>query len=236
MSSNLTASATTMQKLTNNQLVKHLSKTILKKSINKLITIIGISGLDASGKSQLSKKLLNNLNSSGHSTLLFSGDSFPFPPEIKNNYSGRDWGKHHMNKTINFDLMVTNLLKPLKKLENTITLSILDFDNGIESTKTYNINYPVIILIESIYLFQPKIIEYLDLKIYLDITLDESLKRATSRSRDIRLYGSEKGVIEKYTNKNFEGHLLFEKTYEPRRSADIVIDNNHWQNPTILNQ
>jgi uridine kinase len=96
------------------------------------------------------------------------------------------------------------------------------------------LTYPLIVIIESIYLFQKSIIPYLNYKIFLDISINEALKRAQSRKRDLNLYNGSTGVEKKYSMKNFPGYIQFEKEEDPKQYADVIIDNNNWKNPVVV--
>jgi len=96
-----------------------------------------------------------------------------------------------------------------------------------------SLTYPLVVIVESIYLLQKNIVPYLDYKIFLEISIDEALKRAQARQRDLDLYGGKAGVEKKYSTKNFPGYLQFEKLENPKQYADIIVDNNNWQQPVL---
>jgi uridine kinase len=65
----------------------------------------------------------------------------------------------------------------------------------------------------------------------VDIQFDIGLKRALNR--DINLFGDEV-IKNRYLNRYYPGQELYFKSCFPKRSADIIVDNNDPENPGIL--
>lgn len=219
--------------MTNEQLIDTLTSAILQKSVDAQLFIVGISGLDASGKSQTATLLAKQLRDKGKNILSLSGDSFQFPRAYKEDFQEETWAQQHMLRTINFAKMKTELLEPLQTLPASLPIDIIDYDTKEQVRTAIPLEYPLIVILESIYLFSRELAVYFNYKIFLDISVEESLKRAKARPRDLELYGGETGVEKKYTAKNFPGYLEFDRLENPKQYADVVIDNTDWQNPSI---
>lgn len=220
--------------MTTHQLTEKLVADIEKKSDDHSLFIVAISGLDASGKSQIAEVLARKLEDRKKNVLSVSGDSFQFPREYKEDFQEKDWTTQHIRRTINFEKMTTELFQPLQALPNTLQLDIVNYDTKEKVKTAVSLQYPLILIVESIYLFSHKMMPYFDYKIFLDISIAEALKRATLRKRDLELYGSADGIQQKYETKNFPGYLEFDKQENPKSLSDVVIDNNDWQNPVII--
>lgn len=216
------------------QFIEFLVEKINQQSHGRQLFIVGVSGLDASGKSQIAKLLSNHLASKKINILTVSGDSFQYPRGYKENLQEQDWATQHIKRTINFDKLIQEFLKPLQNFPKTLSLNIVDYDTKETIQKNVSLTYPLIVIIESIYLFQKNIVPYLNYKIFLDISINEALKRAQSRQRDLDLYGGIEGIEKKYSTKNFPGYIQFEKQENPKQFADIIVDNNDWKNPVIV--
>lgn len=217
-----------------NKLIEKLVADIEKKSSEQSLFIVGVSGLDASGKSQIAEILSKKLKERGKNILSVSGDSFQFSREYKEDLHEKDWATQHMKRTINFEKMVSEFLQPLQSFPNELQLDIVNYDTKEKVKTTISLRYPLIVVIESIYLFSRTLTPYFDYKIFLDISIEEALKRATSRKRDLELYGSAYGIEQKYKTKNFPGYFQFDHQENPKGHADVIIDNNDWQNPAII--
>jgi uridine kinase len=205
-----------------------LVEEIISRSKTKDLFMVGISGLDASGKSVLAEELKEALENNGLKVLLVSGDSFQFPPELKNDLVEGSWAEQHYKRTINFQKMVDEFLIPLTSKPEEIKLDLVEFGSGRVINKIVNLNYPLVVIVESIYLLKKSLIEYFDFKVFLDISIETSLSRAKARKRDLELYGDELGVEQKYSKKNFPGYQLYQQLDNPKQSADLVIDANNW--------
>jgi uridine kinase len=223
-----------LRKMNNKELVSKLVQKIEILSKNESIFIVGITGLDASGKSNLSKAISSALINLNKNVLTISGDFFQFPREYKENFSEKTWALQHIKRTINFKEMVEKFLKPISGKPNNIKIDGVDYDFGQRIQKDIPLHYPLIIVLESIYLFQPSIVKYLNYKVFIDITEEEALSRAKKRTRDLELYGDEMGIEKKYVNKNFAGYSFFDKTVKPKQYSDIIIDNNEWEKPKVI--
>lgn len=214
-------------------LIDKILKNIIKISDNKEICIVWISGLDASGKSQIWKELQKKLNNLGKNCYYTSGDSFQFDLQSKNTLVEKDWATQHMKHSINLEKMRDEFLIPLKHKKNIISVETTCYDNWEKSSEII-VSYPCIYIIESIYLFRNDITPFLDYKIFLDITEETCLKRCYNRARDHEFYGDNEGIRKKYEKKNFPGYRLFMKEQYPKSWADIIIDNNDYDTPRII--
>ena len=87
-------------------------------------------------------------------------------------------------------------------------------------------------LIEGVFLFKQEIMPYLDYKIYLDVSFETILERV--KLRDKLVLGSEEEIIKKYQEKYIPGQKLYFKECNPKIHSDIVINNNYYSNPKII--
>lgn len=220
--------------MTTENLVELLTKEVSERQGRKKLFIVGISGLDASGKSTIAQKLTEKLNDRKVNVLFVSGDYFQFGREYKEDIQEDSLALQHIHRTINFNAMKDDLLSTLESHPQSLSLQIVDYDVGTQRKKTFSLSYPLVVVVESIYLFQPDLLPYFDMNVFLETSFETALSRAYSRPRDIRLYKNASGIREKYTSKNFAGYSLFEKEHQPKSHADIVIDTNDWDNLQII--
>jgi uridine kinase len=85
-----------------------------------------------------------------------------------------------------------------------------------------------ILLFDGVFLFRPELERLWDLKIFLDITFEESLRRGLEREA-----GKKTDAEDLYMNRYIPGQKLYHIHSAPQRKADIVIDNNDPHNPKI---
>lgn len=216
--------------------LNEIANRILQRRQDQSLFVVGISGLDASGKSKISKALSDVLNLRKVNTFVVSGDSFQFPKAYKETLGEENWAIHHVKRILDFDTLIAKVLAPIRQEPATLELDMLDYDTGEHLFQTCYLSYPLVLIVESVYLFQPKLMPYLDYCVWLEISIETALERAQARIRDQALYGGADGVKAHYTEQNFPGFAWFEAKFQPKDHADILIDNTNWETPIILSQ
>ena len=181
--------------------------------------IIGLCGGSGSGKSSLVQKIVNELNV-GEFTIL-SMDDYYFNIEQQ---------KKDENGFENFDLPtaidINRIIEDIKKLKNgeVVELDEYTFNNPEASAKTKILKPNKIIIVEGIFLlYFHEVLELLDFSVYIDVDLDQQLKRRIKRDVKTR------GYSEKQIKYQWEHHVLpcFTEYIKPYiKKADVVVDNN----------
>jgi len=177
-------------------------------------TIVGISGVDASGKTTFAKKLTQNLKQQTDRQILSTSiDNFHNPRSTR--YSkGKDSPEGYYYDSFNLDALKNKLLNPISKGEPQVKLK--HFDNTInvevecEPTK---VKSDAILILEGIFLFRDELVNYFDYKIWLDIDFDTMLKRGIARD----------GIEESYRKRYIPGQKLHLKDVNPIRLANYVV-------------
>ena len=191
--------------------------------------IIGVNGVDTSGKTTFTKNLKKHLENRGYHVESVSIDDFHNESKIR--YQNSDPVEGYINDA--FDLAsLEQFLDEIKnkKIENK-RFKHLDLDtNKFSKTKDYFFRDDTIVLLEGVLLYRPPIEKYIDLKIFLDISFEEVLKRA--EKRDVPKYGIE--FLEKYKKKYIPIQKKYLKENNVKEKCDIIIDNNDYKCPIIL--
>jgi phosphoglycolate phosphatase len=191
--------------------------------------IVGINGVDTSGKTTFTKELKKYLEIEGHHVESLSIDDFHNESKIR--YRNSDPVEGYINDA--FDLVnLEHFLDEIKnkKIENK-RVKHLDLETDkFSKTKDYFFRNDTIVLLEGVLLYRPPIEKYVDLKIFLDISFEEVLKRA--KKRDIPKYGIE--FLEKYKKKYIPIQKKYLKENNVKEKCDIIIDNNDYNNPKIM--
>lgn len=221
---------------TQTALLDFISDQVLAAAQTTKVFTVGISGLDTSGKSQLSSALASRLQEKGRKTWVVSGDSFHYPQTYKETLAEPTWGMQHAKRILNFEALIQTVLHPLRQQPDRLTLSLLDYDTGEVVPQVWTFVEAAVVVVESVYLFQPALCPYLDYKIFLQVSEETALKRAQARPRDAAFYGGEAGVAAHYTAQNFPGYRWFDETYQPLQYAHLVLDNTDWQQPILVKQ
>lgn len=195
-------------------------------------TIVGINGVDTSGKTQFSKEFDKYLLSSGMQTLCVHLDDFH--NEAKKRSVGKDDIHAYIENAFNLGLLEEKILKPFhsdSKLEVELTLLDLKEDTFTQRM-LFQATPGTILLLEGTLLFREPIDEYFSYRIFLDISFDEVKRRA--EIRDVPRFGQ--GIVEKYERKYIPIQKWYLTEKKPKEKANIVIRNDDFIEPIILEE
>ncbi|MFA6407791.1 MAG: hypothetical protein WCV80_03750 [Candidatus Paceibacterota bacterium] len=181
---------------------------------NQKNRIIGIAGGSGSGKSTLCVSLCKN--HPNECTLLHVDDYFKKNEETPELNGFKNWD--HPD-SLRFDDIYNDLISLREggevKISTKGELYNPEFKHELRNKKEVVIpSKPIIILDGYLALYDPKIRELMDLKIYLDIPVQKSIKR-----RSLNKFAPGEEYFEKVL------FLMHEKFVEPtKRYADLVIN------------
>lgn len=204
-----------------NELLSHILAKRHEVPVEQSL-LVGISGIDASGKGFISAKLVKGLGNKGFRVASINVDGWLTLPQIR--FSKTNPAKNFYEKAIQFDEMFEKLILPLK--ENRSIDLIADL---IEETAAgfhqhhYFYENIDIILLEGIFLFKQQFIEYFDLKIWIECSFEAALQRAIKRNQESL---STKETINAYQTIFFPAQTVHLAKDKPIERADIVFDND----------
>lgn len=180
--------------------------------------IIGIAGCSGSGKTAVSSKIIKRLNVPW--TVLMSMDNFyaPLNQESKDRAFKSEYD-FDRPEAFDWDHFVTSLRR--LKDGNKVDIPVYSFEKHDRTEKVISIYGANVIIVEGIYvLHDPRIIDLLDIKIFVDTDLDVCLARRLNR--DILHRGRDlTGAIlqwNRYVKPNFDKYVRLTMS-----NADILI-------------
>ena len=194
--------------------------------------IIGINGVDTSGKTVFTNQYSRFLDNIGIKNTVLHIDDFHNPSAIR--YQGDNEIEAYYNHAFNYHQVIEEILKPLQEvgyLDKQVLCLNLDTDQ-YENVIHYKIDSDTILLIEGVLLFREPLLSYLEGKVFLHISFDEVLHRA--KLRDVPKYGE--GFLQKYCNKYIPIQKRYLSEEAPVQKSDFVINNEDYRNPKILDQ
>jgi phosphoglycolate phosphatase len=172
------------------------------------------------------------LISRGYKTQIIHLDDFHNPRNVR--YSGQNEIDSYLNYAFNLTALEAEILAPVKRdklaVDKVLTLLDLDLDT-FTNYKHYTIDSGTIIIIEGVLLYRKPIEDYIDCKIFLDISYDEVLKRA--EKRDVPVHGSD--FLNKYICKYIPVQQWYISHCNPKQKSDFLIDNMDYNFPVVMN-
>lgn len=198
-------------------------------------TLVAIDGFDAAGKTRLSKELVFPLRRKSRQVVTVSLDDFQNPTQIRYR-RGRNSPEGYYYDSFNYDAFIGNVLKPLRDSENRrIRRTLFSISTNMEVNSDYeSVAEDAIVLCDGIFLMRPELMDFWDITIFVDITLDTALQRVVER--EIRNYGSYETIKQMYEQRYFAGQKIYFDRCHPYQRADLIIDNNDIRNPLVIEQ
>jgi uridine kinase len=184
--------------------------------------LVGISGIDGSGKGFVSAKLAYALRAKSLNVAVISADDWLNLPHVCMNHD--NYAEHFYEHAIRFDEMFEKLIFPLKQnREINITADCADAKATTLRKHRYEFRKIDIVLLEGIFLFNTGCRGHFDLRIWIECSFETALERAIARSQE--------GLPPAETIKAFETiyfpaqrvHLDRDK---PREAADCIVTND----------
>jgi uridine kinase len=184
--------------------------------------LVGISGIDASGKGFVTTRIAESLQKRGIKPAVISADGWLNLPHVR--FHQQDLAKHFYENAIRFDEMFERVILLLRGTRNVNVESDFTEETAITFRKhRYVFRNIDIILLEGIFLFKPMYRDRFDLKIWIDCSFATALRRAMARGQE--------GVPPQEAKQAFKTiyfpaqriHLARDN---PRASADIVFAND----------
>jgi uridine kinase len=194
--------------------------------------VLGICGIDLSGKTEFANSLAEYLASRRLKVMVLHLDDFHNPRAFRN--SGSDPVDNYLNRNFNLGLLTKEVLVPIhEKRSFPVDLTLLDLMSDQYSIrKRFSIDRETIVLLEGIFLFRLELASFIDYRVFLEISFEEARRRVSIR--DIPIYGPE--MMQRYETKYWPAQKKYLAENPPRQTADMVVDNNNWKQPGIIFQ
>ncbi|KAG9284398.1 hypothetical protein G9A89_023655 [Geosiphon pyriformis] len=180
--------------------------------------LVGVAGGSASGKTSVAERIIKSLNVPW--VILLSMDSF-YKPLTLEQKAAADRSDHNFDHPNAFDY--DTLLETLKNLKEgkSVEIPIYDFVTHSRLPKMTTVYGANVIIFEGIFaLYDKRIMDLMELKIFVDT--DADIRLARRLKRDISVRGRElHGVLQQYTRfvkPSFDDHI------QPTvKNADVII-------------
>lgn len=176
--------------------------------------VLGIDGLSRSGKTTLTKKVVQHLQEENISVCLFHIDDYIVEKKRRYNTGFEEWIEYyHLQWDVRW--LKENLFQKLKK-SNVLKLLTYDYDSDTQKLEMTEIPDTCVIIIEGVFLQRKDWREFYDIMIYLESSREIRFSRESE---------STKRNIEKFQNRYWKAEDYYLEVETPWEQADLVIQN-----------
>lgn len=204
--------------------IKKLCKLILQKYYDHTpdhVFTVAISGIDAAGKGYIAKRLENELAGKGLRIANVNLDPWQNPVPVR--FKKQNAAENFYHNVFRWDDVFAQLIIPLRQNGN-IQLTSRLIRTHADEYYDFNFRYDGIniLVVEGIFLFQPKYLGYYDFKIWIDCSFDTGLQRAIKRNVEKLCVQKLREDYETYYYAAQRFHLQKDN---PLEMADYIYDN-----------
>ena len=192
---------------------------------------VAIDGLDAAGKTTFADALVAPLETRGAVVVRASVDDFEHP-RARRRARGRFSAKGYYRDSFDYEALKALLLDPLASGASPALVRTRAFDLAADrpvAVRPVAVPARGIVLVDGVFLLRPELADCWDLAIHLDVTEEESMRRALMRAG-----GDSLELRRLHEARYLAGHRLYCDEADPHARANMVIDNNDWRAPAIL--
>jgi len=194
---------------------------------------VAIDGCSAAGKTTLADELAEVLRARTEREVIRVGiDYFKRAPELRTAYPIDSPESYYLDTWDN-EAVRDRLLVPLGPGGDRRYVAAVRDSSAMEILET-----PIavaaddaVLLADGAFLQRPELDDHWDLRVYVDVSFDEVLRRGTAR--DQQWMASAAAAEHRYLTRYIPGERLYVDQVRPRDRAQVVVDNHDTGNPTI---
>ncbi|MES9515127.1 uridine kinase [Rhodococcus erythropolis] len=185
-------------------------------------TVVGLSGIEASGKSTIADELADGISTSGHDVVTIHGDEFSTAKAVRNN--NPDAVRGYLEDAYDYSILSSRVLVPLRSAEVS-DISYVSTDPETDESVVTKARVPdrAIVLVEGVLLFRGLMRDQFDLRIWVETSFDESLRRAKVRPRDVSYYGTAEAIVSRYESRFHPAQRIHLRDDRPQLTSHVIV-------------
>ena len=209
-------------------LVQHIADRVVALGSGRLR--IGIDGPTAAGKSTFGHELAEQVSGAGRQVLRASLDDFKKPWRERNLYD-RESGEGYYRNAFDYQAVRGLLLDPAgSRGSGEVVLCSIDPLTQTDHTSIVaRAGLDAVLIVDGVFAFRPEINDYWDLRIWLRVGPETSLRRGAER--DEYWAGSAAETI--HRDRYAVAERFYVEEVDPVRLADVIVDNSDFARPLI---
>ncbi len=185
--------------------------------------LVGLSGIDGSGKGYLARQIAAALRSRRFNVASIAADDWAAAPERR--FDPLRPAEHFYEHGFRFGEMFHDLILPLKSQRSRRFEALRSNESQSELHQhVFEFHDVDIILVEGIFLLKREYREHFDLTIWVDCSFETAMERAVRRAQE-GLPPDE--TVRAYETIFFPAQRLHFRLDDPRAAADFTINNDH---------
>lgn len=210
-------------------MVERIAERILRLGAGRLR--VAIDGLTAAGKTGLGHELAEQISAAGRPVLRASLDDFKRPWREAHLYD-RTSGEGYYRNAFDYPAIVSLLLQPAgpRGSGRCVLCGIDPLTQQDHSAITVQAPPDAVVVVDGVFAFRPEINEHWDLRIWLEVDPEVSLRRGIARDQAMEGSGAESLHRDRYV----PAERLYIAEVGPARLAEVVVDNTDFDHPRIL--
>jgi uridine kinase len=184
--------------------------------------LVGISGIDASGKGFLTAKLANQVSQKGLNVAVVNVDGWLNLPHIR--FDPQNPAESFYKNALRLEEMFEQLILPLKEDRSVSLTADLTDETATEYRKhEYFYEDVDVILLEGIFLFKNEFKQHFDAKFWIECFFENALRRAVERAQENL---SPADTVRAYASVYFPAQKIHFARDRPQNCADLIWFNN----------
>jgi uridine kinase len=209
-------------------LVGRLAAVVTELSRVRRRVVVGVDGPDAAGKTTLADQLAEALQVP---TLRASIDGFHQPRELRHQ-RGDLSAEGYYRDSFDYPALLGECLAPFRAGASRVQIARYDYraDRG-DAVHIAQVPARAVLVFDGVFLLREQLRDQWTLSVYLRVSPQETLRRA--RARDADLFGSHEEIERRYLARYLPGQALYRGEVDPEAIADVVVDNDRVEAPTV---
>jgi uridine kinase len=190
---------------------------------------VAIDGIDCAGKTRFADELKPFVEDHGKPVIRSGIDGFHNPEKIRYGRGRYDPEGYYLD-SFNYRVLLDELLIPLGP-DGDLLYRKKFFDYKKDKKVVLipeKASKDSVLLFDGIFLLRPEILNQWELKIFIDISFEESKRRGILRDE-----GDKEEIMKLYEQRYIPAQKLYYLHASPKRQADIIIDNNNPAEPSL---
>jgi uridine kinase len=194
---------------------------------------VAIDGLTAAGKTSLGHELARGLSRRGRPVSRASLDDFKRPWSERHRYD-RLSGEGYYRNAFDREAACRLLLDPSGPTgDGLVALCSIDPLTQVDHSNV-KVSMPAngVLVVDGVFAYRPAINSYWDLRVWVEIDPELSVRRGIERDRGID--GGEAAAETLHRDRYLVAELLYIDEVDPRSFVEVIIDNTDLDHPRLI--